>query len=196
MLLVGLAVIGGVAFNYIVKSRRHASKLTCVENLKFIGVCERGYAEDHNGNFPWMLSTTLGGSLEYCGMGGQTFRHFQVQSNYIQMRDGIICPQDARRAAMSWVDLANTNVSYFVGLDSKPDLRMSIVAGDRNITPDSSVTLQANQSTPPSWVKSVGLHADRGHLAFSDGHVEELDSVGLASAIQQTGILTNHFAVP
>ncbi|HEV2391227.1 MAG TPA: hypothetical protein VG146_02575, partial [Verrucomicrobiae bacterium] len=123
-------------------------------------------------------------------------RHFQVQSNYVTAWVVLLCPQDNRDAASNWQSLSNANVSYFVGLDSNPKLPRSIMAGDRNITAASSVILQWNPSAPPSWVKSVGLHGDKGHVVFGDGHVEELDSTGLSNALQRAGMSTNRFAVP
>jgi prepilin-type processing-associated H-X9-DG protein len=185
-----------IVFVILGNQHRTASKAYCINKLKWVGIGEKSYTDDHGGKYPWMLSSASGGSLEFNENGNQTFRHFQVQSNYIQDCNTIICPQDNRQAAANWEILMNINTSYFVGLDSKPDLPMSIVSGDRNITPSSSIILQASQSVPPSWISSVGLHGNKGHLVFGDGHVEELDSTGLANAIQRTDILTNHFAVP
>jgi len=194
LLVVGL--LAGVSYSYIIKARRQASKFTCTQNLKLICLFGKSYAADHNGNFPWMLPPALGGSLEYSELGGHMFRYFQVQSNYIQMLGLILCPQDTRQVATDWEYLANKNVSYFIGLDSRPNSPMCIVSGDRNITSISDVTILASQHALPSWIKSVGLHGDTGHISFGDGHVEELNSDKLTKAIQDSGVVTNHFAVP
>jgi prepilin-type processing-associated H-X9-DG protein len=191
-----IVLLGGVVCAYIANNRRASSRLTCAFKLKEIRLAELEFQKDHNDCYPWMLSTNEGGTLEYCASGVQTFRHYQIESNNLLMSILLVCPQDTRTAATSFANLANENISYFLDFDSKPNAPMTIVHGDRNITPDSGVILQMTQSTPPSWIKSVGLHGDRGHLVFSDGHVEELDSAGLASAVQRTGIATNHFAVP
>lgn len=191
-----IALLGGLVCAYIANNRRASSRLTCAFKLKEIRLAELEFQKDHNDCFPWMLSTNGGGTLEYCASGVQTFRHYQIESNNLLMSIFLVCPQDTRTAATSFENLANENISYFIDFDSKPNAPMTIVHGDRNITLDSNVILQTTQSTPPSWIKSVGLHGDRGHLVFGDGHVEELDSVGLANAVQKTGIVTNHFAVP
>lgn len=196
VVVIGVCVLMCFVVLETLRPARHiSSRLTCSVNLKQFAFAAQMFKDAHAG-YPWEVSTNHGGTEEFAVLNEQTFRHFQTLSNDIYVTLGLICPQDIRQAATNWGNLVNTNLSYFVGLDSTPSLPMSIVAGDRNITPDSSVIIQASPSTPPSWIKSVGLHGEKGHLVFSDGHVEELDSIGLANAIQRTGILTNHFAVP
>jgi prepilin-type processing-associated H-X9-DG protein len=197
LVVVAIVVFFGVLVGACISNKKHAySRMNCASNLKEIGVAEEMFQNNHNSIPPWSLPVADGGTLEYCASGEQTFRHFQAQSNYIVAMRTLICPQDARQAATNWEGLTNTNVSYFVGLDSNNKLPRSILAGDRNITSSSSVILEASQSALPSWIKSVGLHGDKGHLLFGDGHVEEVDSAGLSNAVQRTGIATNRFAVP
>lgn len=191
-----LLLLAGLLCMYLTKGRRSSSRFACAFNLRQIGLAEFVFQNEHNGFPPWMLSKSRGGTLDYSDLGDQTFRHFQVQSNYITAWMLLICPQDTRRAAINFESMVNTNVSYFVCLESKHDLPKSVMYGDRNITPQSSVVLQTTQPASLGWVKSVGLHGDKGHLVFGDGHVEEINSPELARAIQETGIVTNHFAIP
>jgi len=172
------------------------SSINCRNRIMQIGLAFRGFSEDHSGHFPMSISTNQGGTFEFAEMPDQTYRHFEVLSKQLGATYYLSCPQDVRRAATNWDTLANTNISYFVGLDTEPQLSTSIVAGDRNITVLSDVIFRPSHSTSPSWVASVGLHGNRGHLAFADGHVEEVNSLGLSNAIQRTGIMTNRFAVP
>jgi prepilin-type processing-associated H-X9-DG protein len=195
-LVVIIATVTILFLAFFLFSRTKKSAIICSNLLRSDGIAFREYANDHNNLLPQNLSTNEGGTLEYVTISNSAYLHFQAAGRYLNTTLQIVCPQDTRQAAASWENLANTNVSYFFGLDSKPNLPMSIVAGDRNITPTSSVILQASQSAPPSWIKSIGLHGDKGHLLFGDGHAEELDSAGLSNAVQRTGIATNRFAVP
>jgi prepilin-type processing-associated H-X9-DG protein len=73
--------------------------------------------------------------------------------------------------------LANTNLSYFVGLGcdySRPD---SVLAGDRNLTND--FMTQAFIRLHRGWRWTVELHRLRGNLLFADGHVEEKNTPAL-----------------
>jgi prepilin-type processing-associated H-X9-DG protein len=122
--------------------------------------------------------------------------HIQVLSNRLLVTPSALCPKDSRGPAATWPTMANTNVSYFIGLDSNPNLPLSIMAGDRNISPASGVILKWNPSTPPQWVRSIGLHGDKGNIVFGDGHVEGFNSCALSNALQRAGMPTNGFAVP
>jgi len=189
-LLLGLALlVAGPSGHY-------RKRLPCALNLKALGTAGRTFANDHGGLYPWELPREEGGTLELAPSGPDTFRHFEALSNYIGMAIFLVCPQDSRAPATNFACIANTNVSYFVGADSDPKVPRSIMDGDRNITAASGVVLEWNPSAPPQWVKSVGLHGDRGNILFSDGHVQELDSFGLSNALQRAGMATNRFAVP
>lgn len=196
VVIASACLLAVVASLFVKVPRQQSSHLTCALNLRMLGTDSRAFANDHDGRYAWGLSTNDGGSLEFALSGGQVFRHFQCQSNYIVAQVVLVCPQDTRQANTNWSNLANTNVSYFVGLDSDPKLPLSIMAGDRNTTVASGVILQWNASAPPQWVMSVGLHGDKGHIVFGDGHVEELDSAGLSNAVQRASMSTSRFAIP
>ncbi len=198
--LLGAAIsvlfVAGMACGYVACQRNGAARVTCAFNLKEIRVAESTFEKDHGGAVPWMLLKARGGTLEYSTSGIQAFRHFQGLSNDLNTCVFLACPQDVRTAATRFDAMANSNVSYFIGIDSRPDLAASIFHGDRNVTALSSRVLQVTRYAPPAWDKSVGLHGNRGNLVFGDGHVEEVESTGLSNAIQRTGVATNHFAVP
>jgi len=196
LLLMAVCVVAAMIVPaYLRPARRVGSRLTCSVNLKVLASDANMFARAHNG-YPWRLSTNHGGTLEFSHAGDQTFRHFQVLSSELCTTRFLVCPQDTRQAAACWEELNNTNISYFVGLNSDPMLATSILAGDRNITPVSSVIVETGLSTPPRWIRSVGLHGDKGHLVFSDGHVIEVDSAGLSNAVWRSGIAANRFAIP
>src|ERR1017187_3045843 len=102
----------GLAWPFINRTRRVRAYVDCSANLKFIGFGVREFANDHGDLAPWNISTNQGGTLEFGILGEQTFRHFQVLSNYINQWHFLICPQDTRKIANNWEDLGNTNISY------------------------------------------------------------------------------------
>jgi prepilin-type processing-associated H-X9-DG protein len=196
VLLIGAIAIAGVVLVGVAKHRASSSRYTCSYTLKQISLAEYAFRDTHNGCVPWTLSTNRGGSFEYNTRGDQAYRHFQVQSNELLTCRLLICPQDKRLPATDFWSLRNANISYFTGLDSTPAIPLSIVAGDRNITLLSSVIVETTRSGAVGWIKSVGLHRDKGNLVFGDGHVEEVDSTGLSNAISRTDITKSRFAVP
>jgi len=66
--------------------------------------------------------------------------------------------------------LQNSNISYFAALNASYDQPMSILAGDGNLTASASI-VSGTAGSRLAWTKDV--HAFKGNVLFSDGHVEE-----------------------
>jgi hypothetical protein len=58
---------------------------------------------------------------------------FLVMSNDLATPQILVCPSDTRKAANSWASLKETNVSYFLGIESKEDRPGAPLVGDRNL---------------------------------------------------------------
>ncbi len=123
--MVVLALVGILAFLLLPGlSRGHGSRrIPCLNNLKQVGLAFSLYAEDHEGRFPWMVSTNFhptntSGSGEFA-KSSEVFRHFQAGSNELVTPKILICPADKnRRKAQDFARFNNKNASYFVGLDA------------------------------------------------------------------------------
>jgi prepilin-type processing-associated H-X9-DG protein len=188
--------MGLLLLGFVLRFRSHMATTTCAGQLQYFYLCSSDYASDHGNRFPWEVPNTKGGTLQSAEDGANAFIHFQVLSNRLLVTPSTLCPKDSREPAMTWRAMANKNVSYFVGIDSKPSLPLSIIAGDRNVSPASGIILKWFPSAPPQWVSSIGLHGDRGNILFGDGRVEGLNSCALSNALQRVGMATNRFAVP
>jgi hypothetical protein len=82
--------------------------------------------------------------------------------------------------AASWEALANTNLSYFIGLDAEESLPELILSGDRNLTngPDSAGPIRVVTSHDlPGWTGAI--HGACGNVALADGSVQQWDGSGL-----------------
>ena len=84
-----------------------------------IGLSFRTWAIDHNDQFPFNVSTNLGGTLELCAPGPDGFdknaaMHFLVMSNELSAPSILVCPADTRQAATDWAHLGAANVTYQV----------------------------------------------------------------------------------
>ena len=95
-----------------------AQKITCVNNLKQIGLAIRTFAIDNDGRFPFNLSTNSGGTLELCRRGSGGFDsnaaiHFQVASNELSTPKILVCPKDrSKKPATVFSLLTADNVTY------------------------------------------------------------------------------------
>jgi hypothetical protein len=97
-----------------------AQRITCVNNLKQIGLAFRTWAIDNDGQFPSHVSTNAGGTMEFCATGADGFDsnaavHFQVMSNELATPLLLVCPKDSsRKHAAGFASLQASNVTYRV----------------------------------------------------------------------------------
>jgi hypothetical protein len=95
-----------------------AQKITCVNNLKHIGLAFRLWALDNDDRFPCNVSTNAGGAMEFCAVGRDGFErntagHFQVMSNELNTPKILICPQDkTKKPSADFANLQAENVTY------------------------------------------------------------------------------------
>lgn len=93
-------------------------QITCVNNLRQIGISLRMWSDDHNGQLPCNVSTNAGGGLERCAADKEDFDrnawlYLKTMSNEIENPALLVCPQDrSRKPAASWEALQATNITY------------------------------------------------------------------------------------
>jgi Tfp pilus assembly protein PilE len=197
-LLIILAVIGILAamlLPALAKAKQRAQRIQCVNDLKQCGLADRIWAADNNDKFPMAVSNNLGGTLEWVS-DGNAYRHFQIMSNELNTTKVLVCPADTRQPAVDFAHLQNQNVSYFVGLNAKPENERALLAGDRNITNGLSpvrTVLILPPNRPAGWTEMI--HRGVGNVGLSDGSVQQLSTPGLQTAMKNTGE-TNRIALP
>ena len=105
--------------NITEKGHGKAQRISCINNLKQIGLAFRIWAGDNNDQFPFNVSTNAGGTMELCLLGADGFDlngafHFQVMSNELNTPKILVCPDDKSKKPMLVFagNLQATNVSY------------------------------------------------------------------------------------
>jgi prepilin-type processing-associated H-X9-DG protein len=94
--------------------------INCVNNLKQIGLSAKMWALDHGDQFPFNLSTNVGGTAELCARGPDgfdtnAFLHFQVLSNEVITPLILVCPRDrARKPAANFAHFRPENATYML----------------------------------------------------------------------------------
>ena len=111
--------------NYSQQDERKAQTISCVNNMKQIGIAFRIWAGDNGDKFPFQVSTNAGGTLELCdrdanGFERNSFSHFLVASNELSTPLVLYCPQDrSKTATKDWGGLSASNVTYLLRSDFK-----------------------------------------------------------------------------
>jgi hypothetical protein len=101
-------------------AKDRAQSINCVNNMKQIGLAFRTWELDNKDQFPFNLSATNGGTMEFClldskGFDQNAFLHFRVMSNELSTPRLLACPADlGRQPAMDFTYLQPANVSYQV----------------------------------------------------------------------------------
>jgi prepilin-type N-terminal cleavage/methylation domain-containing protein len=185
-----ISILAALILPALNQSEGRARRIGCVNHLRQTGIAFQLFSHDHGDQFPMAVPLAEGGSQEFVRNGyavdGEfyfSFRHFQVLSNELSIPALLICPTDTRLRAADFGVLQNSNLSYFVGAKagfSRPD---SILAGDRNITANSSPNpsiLHIEADNPLRWTRE--MHQFKGNILFAGGQVEEWNNAALASA--------------
>ncbi len=198
--LVVVAVVALAIVILLPMFERHAHtrspRISCVGNLKQVGLAFRIYANDNNDLYPMAVLEADGGAKEAVER-GEMFRIFEVMSNELSDPRVVICPADDRTAATNFSNFNNSHVSYFVGLDAvgtKPDM---ILSGDRNIAIDDQslsgiVSLRTNATL--AWMKSIHEHA--GNIGLADGSVQQVTTPMLYQLLRNSGDGENRILFP
>lgn len=171
-------------------------RLDCQNNLKQIGLSLRTWSIDHNGELPWQVPATNGGSLEFVPFGNPA-PHFQVMSNELHTTKLLICPGDLRQQALNFGSLSSQNVSYFLSMDATVSLPNSITSGDRNLTVGTKPCSPGSHTLSTNLLLTWGrdIHRREGNLLFADGHVETASN-NLGLIIQRQMMPSNRVSVP
>lgn len=196
MIIAVLAMLGVIFFGSSIRSKRQAQEQQCARNLKSVGLAFRQWGIDSADKFATQRPAAYGGSMEFATNGNVAFT-FVVMSNEINTPKVLICPADNRTPVSNFsMAVANSNVSYFVGVTADEVEPAMLLLGDRSLT---NGPLSANRllsvtiNSAPGWDQQ--LHKGRGNVAFADGSARSLDTPRLRSAVTNSGVV-NLLAFP
>jgi hypothetical protein len=99
---------------------KKVQEISCVNNLKQIGLAFRIWSGDHGDKYPFQISTNSGGTWELVspdkdGFDSNAFLYLRGMNGDDELRTPLllICPQDkSKRVSGSWTNLLAQNVTY------------------------------------------------------------------------------------
>jgi prepilin-type N-terminal cleavage/methylation domain-containing protein len=242
-----IAILAGLLLPALAKAKQKAVRINCASNLKQVALAFRLWEGDNSDKFPQeyagnnqypiinSTSTPPGSTagtawptISSTGAGqnlATAYTVYYAMSNELSNPKIVVCPADDRNARTNFTtDFgANANVkdlgtSYFVGRDADEAYPQMFLAGDRNISPDTTQTTGSSPPTDPygyspdtvdtGYIVALGtnsassplnganfgwtakMHQNGGNVAITDGSVQQWSSSGFIAACNHTGDTT------
>jgi type II secretory pathway pseudopilin PulG len=205
-LAVVVVVVGVLAAALITplfwRATKKAQRISCINNLKEIGMAYRLWSGDHDDLRPAEQTISNGGWKELltnADQGPNCWTNYALMSNEFGTNTRVlVCTADERKLAKDFkTDFKdNTHLSYFVGVSANDTFPQSIQAGDRNLgyspeafrdygfSPENGkgndVAVQIDSlSKPVSW--SLKMHSasnsqGAGYILLGDGSAQQASS--------------------
>jgi type II secretory pathway pseudopilin PulG len=202
-----IAILAALLLPALAAAKRKAQRITCVSNLKQVGISFRLWEGDNGDRYPMAIGTAQNGALELVRSAAHlgTIPNnpnavFTCMSNELNTPKVLNCPSDggqglntgfstpmiSRAYATNWITFSNTPAfcSYFVCGDTVETSPQMLLVGDRNIG------TTAAQNTVAVTTNSAGiLWKQSDYWAWTaDLHIK-VGNVGMAEgSVQQLTI--------
>ena len=173
-----IAILAGLLLPALAKAKARAQRISCVNNLKQVGLAMRMWGNDHGDKFPWEVVGPEG--AQNSNNLGIVF----VSTNELNSPKILACPSHKTKAS-AFYDAANVfmsgnynNLSYFFGLDADETKPQTILSGDDNIqggnftTPVRTFTQSVVNNPGGSW--DLNIHNTAGNIGLGDGSVQQV----------------------
>jgi hypothetical protein len=188
---VALVIACGLfAMQMLTARRANACRVTCLNNLKSVGIGFRLFASDGDPYPPYNPTN-------------QAWQYFQMVGKEIGSPKVLTCPDDAAiqgskefpltfdqtNGSFSDPRFQNKALSYFYGANASETNGNMLLIGDRHISISGQLThgtLIIKSNSPVTWTKDI--HKGIGNIGLADGSAQQMTTEKLR---QQLANVTN-----
>jgi prepilin-type N-terminal cleavage/methylation domain-containing protein len=192
-----IAILASMLLPALAKAKQKAQRISCVNNLKQVGIAYRVWSNDNGDRYPATQQVAQGGwqDLNSGGLQGPgaantcgpaCFTNYEIMQNEMgQSPKIVLCPSDDRTANTNFYDpkwtmpgmtgggtFDNTNVSYWVGVGAQDTYPQSLLGGDRNMGGGASATgSSGNQDPNYGFSPAVGTSTGADLFLSTNGQI-------------------------
>jgi prepilin-type N-terminal cleavage/methylation domain-containing protein len=207
LVVIGVVVLlAALLLPAFARAKEKAKRIRCLSNLKQISAALHLFVND-NEVYPWRLSPSSGGSQTQ----PKVFYTFQALHLQLASPAVAVCPSDNRLPAADFAQLRETNVSYFIGVDTREQKVGMMLAGDRNldggrpnrdcpIAKLKGVTMEFARRDVSNAFWTASIHRNVGNVSIGDASAHMLSRRGvqdlLRSSDDEGDAFNNHILRP
>jgi prepilin-type N-terminal cleavage/methylation domain-containing protein len=198
-----IAILAALLLPSLARAKARAQRITCVSNLKQLGLAFTMWGQDHGDQYPSVVDPVEGGSKTLM----ETWQHFMTLSFELSTPKVLHCPSDGAKLTAEdfstqsggLATLKNKALSYAIGTSAGPDKPGMHLAGDRNMfglpgqncgpAAINGVITQLSPGAPPHWDNTI--HVNAGNMVMADGSAQQLTQIGLTNAMATSGDTRN-----
>jgi prepilin-type N-terminal cleavage/methylation domain-containing protein len=183
-----IAILAGMLLPALSRAKAKTQRISCVNNLKQIGLALRLWADSHEGRYPWKIDQSLGGGKPNGSGNARVNFQLTLVSNELGSTRSLLCPNDVRKvAATNFASLLSTNISYALCVEADEERPRIILATDRNMSgfdftglPDNIncfiLTSPETGARTATWRKDACHGENSGIVALGDGSTQHLNN--------------------
>jgi prepilin-type N-terminal cleavage/methylation domain-containing protein len=194
-----IAILAALLLPALAAAKEKARRIKCLSNLKEISLGLHIFVNERD-RYPWRTPIAEGGSQARQNV----FYSFLAMQGELDTPNLLVCPSDKRRAADRWDRLSDTNISYFLGVDTKEWRPGMLLAGDHNIEggrsgedcPVAQVRRAAigfSRARIPQLFWSAAVHRGVGNITVGDASAHQVTARATRTILLASGDDENAF---